>query len=92
MGRKDAVKFLVEHGADVNQLTDGVFLFLILFFSLFISWKSFCYLLRGVLFGIYGVCFSLNDKVGPKKLEIQYVSLVFSDWSHSANYCCQKGI
>jgi ankyrin repeat protein len=34
-GRKDAVKFLLEHGADVNRLTEGVFfLFRLSLFSL----------------------------------------------------------
>jgi hypothetical protein len=40
LGRKDTVKFLIDHNADVNKMTEGVSHLLILFLCFLISWNA----------------------------------------------------
>jgi hypothetical protein len=59
MGRKDAVKFLVDHGADVNKLTEGIVSFAFIL-SVFHLYGSSLLPFRGVFFTFSGSFFLFN--------------------------------
>jgi hypothetical protein len=85
LGRKDAVKCLVEHGADVNKLTEGVSLPFILF--LFpLSCLSFIYMER-VLFPLLeslylflGVFLLFNNQGRTKETGTAICPFCFHRW------------